>query len=194
LTVFWSEPLASYSRPFDTCPRKAFAVIMMATPYLSKVLKGSINNLVIHYQHDNYFKFSFSQLLMHLYNSLYGLYIRYVGIPDGHIFSTSVQVFTANSIVDCLSTDGYTLRPFTEMEPRPVSTNIFMNVLKYSLSHMGCQGVRCIHNLFLSHPNLTHQRLSNLFRDIDYILKSPIACARILAERRDPGMVRIYIY
>ena len=42
---------------------------------------------------------------------------------------------------------------------------------------------------FLQHQGFRHKRLAHLFRDVDYILTSPVACLRILAGVRDNGMV-----
>ncbi|CAK9251643.1 unnamed protein product [Sphagnum jensenii] len=77
LTIYWSEAIAQFSDPFAKTPRIAFALFMMASPFLSKPLRNSLNSLVMYFQHDNYFKFSFSQLFMLLYPSLFSLYLRF---------------------------------------------------------------------------------------------------------------------
>jgi hypothetical protein len=196
ITVYWSEYIAVNAKPFDRCPKVAFAVFVMASPYLSKPLKNAINSIVIYFQHDNYFKFAFSQLFMLLYPSLYSLYVRFIGIQTGNIFNTSVQVFTANSIVDSLSSDGFDTRVFPEPEPKSCLTSVLIKTLRNSLAHTGCYEVGAIHKMFLLHPafkNSFSSRLSHLFRDIDYVLKSPIACSRILAGLRDPDMVKFKV-
>jgi hypothetical protein len=115
-TTFWSEYLSEYARPFDNnnCPPVVFALLMLSHPFMGKVGKNALNSLIIHFQHDSYFKFGFSELFMLLYPALYSLFIRFVGTEDGHIFSTTVQVFTANSIIDCLSSDDANLRIFNK--------------------------------------------------------------------------------
>lgn len=196
LKVYWSEAIKAYSRPFQHCPHSAFAVLVMASPFLSNALKAHVNSVVIYFQHDNYFKFGFSQIFMALYPSLFALYLRFVGTAAGNFFTTSVQLFTANSIVDCLSSDGFESRlfPDTSQGDRPCLTTIFMQLLLTGLSHIGSHGVNRSHKDFLKHAVLTNgsePRMAHLFRDIDYVLKSPITCSRILAGQRDPLTVSV---
>ena len=193
LRDFWSEAIKVYSKPFQYCPHSAFAVFVMASPFLSNSLKTHVNSVVIYFQHDNYFKYAFSQIFMALYPSLYALYLRFVGTAVGNFFTTSVQLFTANSIVDCLSSDGFESRLFHDTNPeRPCLTTIFMRLLLTGLSHIGSYGVNKSHKDFLKHAVLTNSsepRMAHLFRDIDYVMKSPITCSRILAGLRDPDTV-----
>lgn len=197
LKVFWSESIKVYSRPFQHCPHSAFAVFVMASPFLSNTLKANVNSVVIYFQHDNYFKFAFSQIFMFLYPSLYALYLRFVGTAIGNFFTTSVQLFTANSIVDCLSSDGFDSRLFPDASvERPCLTTIFMRLLLTGLSHIGSTGVNNSHKDFLKHAVLTNHsepRMAHLFRDIDYVLKSPITCSRILAGLRDPDTFDVLV-
>lgn len=56
-----------FSRPFATCPRVIFALLMVASPYGSKAFKKAVNNIIIVFQQDSFFKITFSQLLTSLY-------------------------------------------------------------------------------------------------------------------------------
>ena len=79
LTVFGSHVLSQHTRPFDTCPKVAFALTMIAAPYLAVPIKSLLNLIIMQYQHDNYFKFTFSELFMYLYPAMHALYLRFIG-------------------------------------------------------------------------------------------------------------------
>jgi ATP-dependent Clp protease adapter protein ClpS len=95
-----------WTTPFNVCPKNALAVLIMSSPYLNPVLCKVLNDLVIVYQQDQMFKKSFSQIITLLYPALYGLYFRSVGLVKDTIFSTTVQVYTADSIVTMMSSEG----------------------------------------------------------------------------------------
>ena len=84
-TTYWSQYLTEYSRPFDNCPPVVFALLMMSHPFLGKAGKNAINSLIIHFQHDSYFKFGFSEIFMLLYPSLYSLFVRFIGTEEGKL-------------------------------------------------------------------------------------------------------------
>ena len=84
-TTYWSQYLQEYAHPFDECPHAIFAILMMAHSYLGKTGKNSINSLIIHYQHDSYFKFGFSEIFMLLYPTIYALFLRFVGTEEGRL-------------------------------------------------------------------------------------------------------------
>jgi ATP-dependent Clp protease adapter protein ClpS len=100
--------------PFSLCPRSSLAVLVLASPYLSPSLSKAINDLVILYQQDATFKGVFSQVMTLLYPALYGLYFRAVGLAKETVFSTTVQVYTADSIVTMMSSEGVSDRPLKE--------------------------------------------------------------------------------
>lgn len=100
--------------PFSLCPRSSLAVLVLASPYLSPSLSKAINDLVILYQQDATFKGVFSQVMTLLYPALYGLYFRAVGLAKETVFSTTVQVYTADSIVTMMSSEGVSDRPLQE--------------------------------------------------------------------------------
>lgn len=100
--------------PFNVCPHNALAIIVMASPYLCPGLSKAINDLAIRYQQDLKFKASFAQVMALLYPALSGLYFRAIGLRKETVFSTTVQVFTADSLVTMLSSEGVDERPLIE--------------------------------------------------------------------------------
>jgi ATP-dependent Clp protease adapter protein ClpS len=100
--------------PFSLCPRNSLAVLVLASPYLSPSLSKATNDLVILYQQDATFKAVYSQVMTMLYPALYGLYFRAVGLAKETVFSTTVQVYTADSIVTMMSSEGVNDRPLKE--------------------------------------------------------------------------------
>jgi hypothetical protein len=103
-----------FIRPFHSCPRRIFAVMLLACPYLGTAIKKAMIHLIVTYQQDGYFKLGFSQLLTLLYPTLYALFLRNIGPEANNILSTSVQVYTANTVLVCMSSDGIQSRIFTE--------------------------------------------------------------------------------
>lgn len=100
--------------PFSYCPRISLAVLILASPYLSPSLSKAINDLVILYQQDATFKAVYSQMMTMLYPALYGLYFRAVGLAKETVFATTVQVYTTDSIVTMMSSEGVSDRPLKE--------------------------------------------------------------------------------
>jgi hypothetical protein len=86
--------------PFNSCdadevpatPRILFAVLIAASPYMHKAMKKCLNSVVIFLQQDMVFKLGYSQLLVHLYPTLLGLFSHGIGTNSDSIFGTSVQV------------------------------------------------------------------------------------------------------
>lgn len=110
------DPLSKMLRccPFNICPHNGLAIILMASPYLNPVFSKGINDLIILYQQDSKFKVVFSQVVTLLYPALYGLYVRSVGTAKETVFISTVQVYTADSIVTMMSSEGLERRPLKE--------------------------------------------------------------------------------
>ena len=100
--------------PFTVCPRIGLAVLILSSPYLSPAITKATNDLVILYQQDAIFKAAFSQVITLLYPALYGLYFRAVGLAKETVFSITVQVYTSDSIVTMMSSEGVSERPLVE--------------------------------------------------------------------------------
>jgi hypothetical protein len=182
-----------FIQPFLICPQVAFAVAMTASPYYSKAMKKALNNIIIVFQKDWIFKSSFSQLLTILYPAIYSLYITYVGSEEGSVLETTVQVYTANSIVRMLSSDGVNSRILqqnnTALFPPVHISRVIVDTLRTCLYHCGA-GMHQVSTGFLTHSAVEKNRLSHVFRDLDYIFENPISAVHVLRGARDPGTVR----
>lgn len=111
--------------PFSLCPRNSLAVLILASPYLTLPLSKATNDLVILYQQDATFKAVYSQVMTLLYPALYGLYFRAIGLAKETVFATTVQVYTADSIVTMMSSEGVQDRPLKERkEDRFIVANV----------------------------------------------------------------------
>jgi hypothetical protein len=176
-----------FSQPFDTCPRLSFAVLIMASPYYSKAYKKAMNNIIIVLQKDWIFKSSFSQLLTILYPAIYALYLKYVGSDEGSLLETSVQVYTANSIVRMLSSAGIASRVLPESCPVHVS-RMLVDCLRSCLYFLGAT-VKHVSSTFLDNPAIVKNRFNHLFRDLDYVFENPLQAVHVLRGERDPGTV-----
>jgi hypothetical protein len=183
--------------PFDYCHRNALAVLVMATPYMNTTVRKAVNDLVIVYQQDSLFKNCFSQILTVLYPALYTLYGRSIGTTTNTVFSTTVQVYTADSVVTMMSSDGVAMRPLPEgwidglsnTSTRPTFIGeMLTSTLLAVLSDCGLTEDRPSDD-FVSHHTVRTRRYSHLCRDIEYVTDNCAAALRILSGERDPGMV-----
>lgn len=192
-------------KPFRHCHRDALALLILASPYLSVGLKKSLNDLVIQFQHDLVFKATFSQQFTTLYPTLAMLYCRNVGTADRTVFHTSVQVYTANSVVTMLSSDGATgttgttvtaLRLLREEGGHPLMvTPLLAATLQAVLLDAGCLPVRAsptatvaARAAFLEHHAIRTHRLSHMCRDLEYLCADASFCVRLLCEDVDKGL------
>lgn len=190
---FVNDELKAFPQPFVTCPRVALAIAMAASPLYSKALKKTLNGLIIVFQKDWMFKSKFSQLLTVLYMALYGLFISYVGSEEGSVLETSVQVYTANSIVRMLSSDGVGSRLLQENGPPVHISRVIVDCLRTCLAACGAT-LSNISTGFLTNSAIEKNRLSHLFRDVNYIFENPVAAVHVLRGERDPGTVRFLKY
>lgn len=185
--------------PFNRCHRDAMGLLLMASPYLSTTIKKAIMDLVIQFQHDSVFKASFSQQITTLYPPLCVLYCRNVGTADRTVFHTTVQVYTANSVITMLSSDGVKnhLRLLPEGDHPLMIMPLLAATLQMVLLDVGCppQGssaavVASSCATFLTHHAVRTHRLSHLCRDLEYLTADPAFCTRLIAEDVERGLVR----
>lgn len=197
----YSEAYAERLRhPFRHCHPDALALLLVASPYLANSLKAAINDLVIQYQHDAVFKATFSQQFTTLYPALCVLYCRGVGTADRTIFHMSVQVYTANSVVTMMSSDGAqpgaALRLLPEGQRPLMALPLLAATLQTALLETGCLTVSASATAtaaqraaFLTNHTIRTHRLSHLCRDVEYLSADPGFCTRLLAEDVDKGLV-----
>lgn len=92
-------------------PHVMMSVLLATSPYLSKAIQKGLHDAVILLQQDVLFKTSFSQLLVHVYPTLSVLFFHGIGTHNDTIFTSSVQVFTSDSVVKMMSAEGIDTRP-----------------------------------------------------------------------------------
>ena len=178
-----------YADPFQYCHRNYFAILLLASCYLNKVVTNAIQDIILIFQHDYIFKFAFSQSLTSLYPSLYLFYSKY-GLKDSTLFNTTVQVFTASSIVKAMSSDGESLRVLPPCGGKPCLSRILISTLNFCLDDMGC----CIDrptDSFLDDYKFSNRRrrLASLVKDFEYAVEENLSAVRVLAGLRDAGVV-----
>jgi ATP-dependent Clp protease adapter protein ClpS len=185
--------------PFRRCHRDALALLLLGSPYLPNSIKRAINDLVIHFQHDPVFKATFSQQLTTLYPALFVLHCRNIGTAEQTIFHTTVQVYTANSVVAMVSSDGAgsPLRLLPEGDRPLMATPLLAATLQTVLLDTGCLSVSASASAtvdqcaaFLAHHAVRTHRLSHVCRDFEYLAADYGFCTRLLAEDVDKGAVR----
>eukprot|EP01041_Mallomonas_annulata_P000556 gene556-1070_t len=185
------DDLTRIEKPFADSPHSALSVLMMSTPFLTKAIKKCFNDMVVLFQHDEAFKPSFSQCLTLLYPSLNGLYCRAVGTSEDSLFNTSVQVFTADSVVQMMSSEGVQSRPFPEHNPVYI-TKMLTSTLLASLYDFGCVPNRTSDE-FLDSPAVHHRRMWHVCRDLEYVTESYPNVVRVLAGEKDPGALEDWL-
>ncbi len=208
------EPLPEYEtdykkrlqHPFDQCHRDSLSIMLLGTPYLPVNIKKCVNDLIMEFQHDLMFKACFSQQVTLLYPALNVLFCRGIGTAENTVFHTTVQVYTANSVVTMMSSDGVgTVQRRLPEGPRPaVITSLLAATLMAVLLDTGCEPVRrsvtatgdgASNGAFLMHHSIRTQRLSHLCRDLEYLSADFGFCTRLLCEDVDRGMViKILLY
>jgi hypothetical protein len=162
----------------------------MASPFSQKTLKKILNEMIVKFQHDFVFKNGFSQLLTILYPSLYTLFLKSFGTADVSIFHTTVQVYTANSIISLMSSEGKSLRLFNEKYPVKIAALFVATVLNH-LREIGFSECPTDETLILkrNHYSIAKNRVFNLFRDLEYITSDCFFCLKLICETVDKGMV-----
>eukprot|EP01038_Epipyxis_sp_PR26KG_P010895 gene10895-14625_t len=188
------EELMEHMRhPFDVCHRNPFAILIIASPYLAKTTKKHINDIIIKFQHDSVFKMGFSQLITVLYPPLFALFGRGIGTSDNTIFHTTVQVYTANSVVALMSSDGVNSRYLAESKHIMI-TKMLMSTFIAILRLVNCETTDNSGSmLFLQHPTIRTNRLFHLCRDLEYVTNDANFALRLIASDVDRGTIDDWI-
>lgn len=188
---FGREFLHHIMHPFDSCECNCLGILVIASSFLAKNIKKLINEVVIKFQHDYIFKYGFSQLLTILYPTVYALHYRHIGTEEKSILQTTVQLYTANSIITLMSSDGVDSRPLDEKTPVQIAKMMTSTVLVI-LHEAGCTEEHCYpkNNTFLNHHSIRTSRISHICRDMEYLSYNVQHCIRMLCDEVDPGVVR----
>lgn len=189
--------------PFNYCHRNVWSVLSMASPFLTLPLKKWIHDVIMRFQHDRLFKNGFSQIITTLYPSLSILYCRHFGVSDDSIFRTTVQLYTAHSIVELMSTTGIADRVFPEGKQRHITIatalantlyGILVDLGKSELSINEPYSVtRKKENTFLNHHSIRTNRVSVICRDFEYLTGNSFFCTRMLLNEINPGTIESWI-
>jgi hypothetical protein len=98
-------------------PLTLLSLMIASSPYLVKEWQALLQDLVLLGLRDAGFKNIYSQFLLHLYPHLSALSCHGIGTEKESLFHTTVQVFSTESIVNMLSSDGYHSRSRPIAEP-----------------------------------------------------------------------------
>ena len=173
--------LPNAERPFDSAqsaPRVPLAVLIAGSPYQCKLMQQALINLVISFQYDSLFRAAFTQLLTLLYPSLTLLAALFVGSAEDSVLVTSVQVLSARSMADLMSSEGLPRRPFPEQSPVCLLP-LLLRCMRGVLAFCGSQNA----DAFLEHSALSRLRLSHPCRDANYLLRNPSTLDMLLGQR-----------
>jgi hypothetical protein len=110
-----------------------------------------------------------------------------MGTSENSVLLTTVQVYTANSIVALMSSDCLNLRFFKEKKNIMVAkmlTSTLLVVLKDVRNASMSTNTR-----LLQHFVISKNRLNHICRDLEYICSDPTYAVRLLANEVDFGMV-----
>ena len=188
---FGMEFLHHIMHPFDSCECNCLGILVIASSFFTKIVKKLINEVVIKFQHDYIFKYGFSQLLTVLYPTVYALHYRHIGTEEKSILQTSVQLYTANSIITLMSSDGIDSRPLEEKTPIQIAKMMTSTILAV-LHEVGCVDNHTYpkDSTFLNHHSIRTSRISHICRDMEYLSYNVLHCSRMLCDEVDPGVVR----
>lgn len=106
-------------------PMSVLSLLIGSSPYLIKELQLQLHNFIIFGIRDPLFKLSYSQLFLHLYPHLLFLQCHGIGTNKESLFQTTVQIFTADSIIDMLSSTNYLNSSRPIPEPTLISNSNF---------------------------------------------------------------------
>jgi hypothetical protein len=184
-------------RPFRYSSINPLNLLVMSSPFLSITTQQILTEIVMKFQHDLHFKNGFSQIITLFYPSLKVLFCRHIGLAKETIFNTTVQVYTANSVVELMSTIGNSKRLLLEWneeafgnnnqpQRRLMITNAIASTMYTILKDLGCPN----NPDFLNHHSIRTHRLSAICRDFEYICTDPYFCIEMLRGKVNPGTVR----
>jgi hypothetical protein len=149
-------------------------LLMMASPFLSITTQKILMEIVMKFQHDLLFKNGFSQIITVFYPSLKSLYCRHYGLAKETIFQTTVQVYTANSIVELMSSIGIPKRVLAEWNEE----NHFSPVATPKGHHHGRKTHHHHHQQQKTPPPLVHRNLviTNMLASTLYTVLKDLGC------------------
>jgi len=171
-------------------------LLTLCSPLLPKVLQTNLcESLIVTYQHDAIFKTAYGQIVTLLFPCLHALYMRTIGTEKDSIFNTTVQMYTADSVVETMSSHGAVQRHFPEHGAPAHITSVLVRTLVAALIDMKYLAKTSKSNAagltmtLLENHVLTNRKLWKLFRCIEYVTTNPVFAAQVLGGQRDPSTV-----
>jgi hypothetical protein len=171
-----SESAVETSSQMHYTPHVMMAVLLVGSPYLSKTIQKGLHDAVILLQQDVLFKTGFSQLLVHTYPTLAVLFFHGIGTHNDTIFTSSVQVFTSDSVVRMMSSEGVDTRPL----PVPYNSDDRTNrhIITVTSTITSCilaafRNLDCDYNRdnddFMQDFIMKNRRIVHMCRDLEYV-------------------------
>jgi E3 ubiquitin-protein ligase UBR2 len=181
--------------PFHQCNRNTLSLLIISSPYLGKNIKKIFNDLIVSYQQfDVYFKSAYTQLITYLYPSLYMLFCRGLGTYSNSILHTTVQIYTSNSMVFQMSTDGKSKRVLENNYASPGISKMLSSTILLTLQDFGCKTDRVTDNFMENRTyNFFNKRLAPICRDLEYTTEDNIGTLRLLTGERDSGFIEDWL-
>jgi hypothetical protein len=200
-TLMEAEFKERVRHPFNYCHRNFLSILSMASPFLSLPLKKWIHDVIMYFQHDRLFKMGFSQIITTIYPSLAILYTRHYGVSEDSIFRTTVQLYTAQSVVNLMSSSGSSGRILPEGNQRHLTiTTMLGNTMYAMLADLGKVDMKTTKQIsskreqdFLNHHSMRTNRISLICRDFDYLTSNSLFATRMLLDEINPGTVESWI-
>jgi hypothetical protein len=175
--------LTPFSPEFKNCtPLTLLSLMIASSPYLVKEWQTLLHDLVIFGLKDLSFKSLYSQLLLHLYPHLSALFCHGIGTDKESLFHTTVQIYSTESIVSMLSSEGYLSRsrPCEEptlqgelegQRPDPASFSLIPVLISCFNVFLESSGIfESSEEQVLSSFSFRNQRYRNLLHDLDFAM------------------------
>lgn len=206
--------------PFLFLEKNPLSLTLLAHPFLSRPLQTAWNDLVIRYQYDMLFKAAFAQSTTVLYPSLIVLFAKYRGLQKETVLRNTVQIYTANTVVESMSSQCiallnqnehgksstvsfpasnlWILRPLAEPKDSLFITNMLSVSFLALFQLAGLKKTLSYSRLpdqrgFIHHSIIKNRRYGQICRDLEYASASPSFCLRLLQGCVNPGTVSLWI-
>ena len=169
--------------PFSYCHKNALSILCLSSPFVSSPIKKWLHDVIMRFQHDLMFKNGFAQIITTLYPTLAVLFCRHYGTAEESIFRTTVQIYTASSVADLMSSSGIGSRLLAEPVDRNILiTNMLANTFYAILSDLKLK----LHSTdkdeitFLEQHSIRKNRVSMICRDFEYLASDNVFSLNLL--------------
>jgi hypothetical protein len=184
------------------CP---LSIFLAASMLLNKQWQAILEDIVLNFQHDLVFRHSFTQLLTIFYPYLNGLYCCGIGTSTYTILVSTAQLYTSQTMVHLMSSNGVKDRFFNEYvagpdgkplsEPANITTMIMTaGVDAFKLCELG-RTINPLGNeaVYSKNACARHHKYHRTFMDLEYVLRGNEFALSVLSGASDPGAVQIWV-